>query len=990
MRFRVSPNCTWIILMLFALVSTNGLSQEVHLVKDLSQKESNRQGSNAFNYFTLGQYTYFFTNYNTGVMELWKSDGTSVGTERVLRFVPGSFVTSHNKSSMLYKGKFYFSMSNPTHGHELWVTDGTEAGTKMVTEIASGRNSASPSDFTIYKDKIYFVAYAPSHGRELWYTDGTAAGTNVLDLIPGSTGSVPSTLVVADGKLFFIARSLNGAGSQELWVSDGTQAGTSNFIRISQWPGQSSFVSQLTATNDGLYFVARDSTMRYEIYKTNGTAQGTRKVIPNSPGTINGPSGLHMLGQTLVFSQYTSAYGVELWRSDGTSSGTVLLKDILPQSGTGVIQGRYQQVGNLLYFIANDGVHGYELWKTDGTTAGTQMVKDIIPGNNTFVSNLFYDAQMNGKLYFSVHDQMGNGTLWVSDGTASGTELISQVNPDMATHISMIYASNNRIHFTALDGLHGYEPWVSDGTESGTKMLLNINKQTEDSHPNGFSQVGEYVVFSAMVDQQRVMVSTKGDEESTVLLVDEDDPNNSPVPGLLHSVFYNGGLYFSAFTEKHGTELWYTDGTMENTYMVKDIMEGSFNSTPAHFNIYDNVLYFGVNNEFWGHAELYRTKGTAETTKRVKSLWGETQRSFMNTMVATDNKLFYLMNTVENGTELYTSDGTENGSVMVKDLCPGTCTGISFLDPRGIDSGQLFFSAHNNRDGMELWRTDGTKSGTYMVKDINTNRSSNPTFLGKINGYMMFGAQSLEQGRELWRTDGTRSGTSLVKDLNYGSGSSSPIEGAIINNELYFTAYHPSYGQEVWKTDGTKGGTVRVTDINPGTAHSSPRQLTALNDTLYFSAMNDTYGMELWKYHPSYTEAKLVHDIAPGNLSSAPNQLTAVGNRLYFAATDPKYGMEAYYITDPNYTPPAQNPIGEEEEEESFVLYPNPTNDRVTLKWDNRKDDWYTVVVYNIMGQTIYEKSTNESLVVIDMSEFESGAYVAELKGMGVKKFLKF
>jgi ELWxxDGT repeat protein len=139
-----------------------------------------------------------------------------------------------------------------------------------------------------------------------------------------------------------------------------------------------------TNVNGTLYFVANDGTTGYELWKSDGTSAGTRLVRNiNSGGNSSYPRYLTNVSGTLFFSADDGTKGHELWKSDGTPGGTVLVRDIRPASG-GINFGSYPRhlanVNGTLFFAANDGTRGYELWKSDGTSTGTVLVKDIRPG----------------------------------------------------------------------------------------------------------------------------------------------------------------------------------------------------------------------------------------------------------------------------------------------------------------------------------------------------------------------------------------------------------------------------------------------------------------------------------------------------------------------------------------------------------------------------------------------------------------------------------
>ncbi len=82
-------------------------------------------------------------------------------------------------------------------------------------------------------------------------------------------------------------------------------------------------------------------------------------------------------------------------------------------------------IGDYAYFAADNGTSGAELWKTDGTPTGTSLVKDICPGPSG--SNPQFLTNVNGTLYFRASDGLSGDELWKSDGTPAGTVLVRDI-----------------------------------------------------------------------------------------------------------------------------------------------------------------------------------------------------------------------------------------------------------------------------------------------------------------------------------------------------------------------------------------------------------------------------------------------------------------------------------------------------------------------------------------------------------------------------------
>jgi ELWxxDGT repeat protein len=426
-------------------------------------------------------------------VELWRSDGTRAGTNVVKDIASGSgnnrpSLPSFPRDFVGLGATILFAASDDYFGPELWRSDGTASGTHQVWNVASASRYSYPEELTNVNGVVFFHGGGGGRGAELWRTNGTAAGTVIVkDINPGAdVGSYPEGLTNIGGTLFFAAN--NGVSGEELWRSDGTPGGTVIVRDINPGPG-SSYPSFLTNVGGTVFFTVRGAYNEESLWCSDGTGAGTRLLLA---ARTHPPRDLVNVNGTLFFTS-EDAYGIELWRSDGTPEGTRSVE--APGMGLLPNPGSLTNVNGTLFFAGGDGVDGAELFRSNGNAGGTVLVKELEPGS--FGSRPAYLTNVNGTLFFQANNSHGVTQVWRSNGTPAGT--VQLTNFQFIAKFSSLWLMTNvcgTLFFNADDG-HGYEIWQSDGTRAGTHMVADITPDGVDSQPRPLVNVQGSLVFEA-------------------------------------------------------------------------------------------------------------------------------------------------------------------------------------------------------------------------------------------------------------------------------------------------------------------------------------------------------------------------------------------------------------------------------------------------------------------------------------------------------------
>ena len=438
---------------------------------------------------------------------LYRTDGTPAGTTKIVDGSNNGFEVGRFGGGYMadLDGKIYYAGKDSSGDVELWVTDGTGAGTERVADLYTG-GSGQPHNMVPVADKLFMNAVvddASGVGRELVVFDPASGAfealTSTIDGNPTSSNAPESLTPVEDGLFFY------DQDAGDVYFTDGSVAGTLKIATsndnitnlnspLSKYPeligdddwigykGKLLFTGRFNATDaqTRLYEMDQDGNIKEIAFENNGyTVQLdiTQNVV-TSNGKVYFVADAGANNPDLHIFEYDGSSVVRLTGSEGSRP----YNDSLVGTSLGVFM--YVEMAGLPpYLLRVDNANG-----PAGVTAALRG-----SGDYSF-ADVGYMVEANGTVFFSAYTEDAGGSdfgteLWKTDGTQQGTELVKDINDTMAGADSQPFpltfmyqvpptvnqGLGSKYLFVANNGSEGFEPWGSDGSEAGTLLLKDIS-----------------------------------------------------------------------------------------------------------------------------------------------------------------------------------------------------------------------------------------------------------------------------------------------------------------------------------------------------------------------------------------------------------------------------------------------------------------------------------------------------------------------------------
>jgi ELWxxDGT repeat protein len=717
------------------------------------------------NFYQLNDKLYFIVcNYSTKTIDCWQSDGTEAGTLL--------YKSLTNLQSIQYFGEGFYWNNKYYHAfHDgssnLLVSDGTISGTSL---IKNGRISINR--FEPFGQNIYFTKNDNSWAK-LWKSKGDSLSTNML--IP----QIETDQNYSIYDLFKLNNQLY-AISFINYQYRFSRIDTSS-IALTHITNVLPYVLTLDVKGDKIYYSAlNDHTYTtLNFFENSGSIESNTFLFSlaidygDQIKFHKGNNKYYVSQQKMPVTNGMSEYAGDViyWVFDGINLKKIT--DLVPDMTLGSDVNTVGLVNDIFYFSASDSQHGYELWRTDGTSAGTFMVKDI--NTETASANPELMFGLGDYVYFMADDISHGNELWRANGTTAA--LFADINGHTSsahvldsdyfskakfkksyivnisldffqiTHdgninpLSMLpihessnfYESNDSLYFMGKDG----NLWKTDESFLNPKKVIHL-----DSTNNGTGNFGAHVLTKIgtklffLSNNHSQLWSTDGKKTGTLKLISAgigEFPTGHK-DGWFRTFATQNKLFIERYNQSEGkVELWVSDGTIAGTLKL---FTTSFYTS---FGLFNNKLYFKNNQTLWC------TNGTLAGTIQIDN------RDFVSGMQLKDK--FYLTIKSVYGIEYYELESNNNLKLLntvsgFENEANYYTTNFYNIDERYLLN-IVFTPTHQH-----FYLTDGNKENIKKAFVLKNALSGNDLFQPIYhNKKIYFTATDSLKGKELWIWD---------------------------------------------------------------------------------------------------------------------------------------------------------------------------------------------------------------------------------------------
>jgi len=516
--------------------------------------------------FTLNN-KYFQPIFINDESSLLQTDATDLGSTIIEnnRMGYGKFQQVGNK--------VYYSFADSKehwYKYQLWRSEGDSASTtKALSEIDSDTNYTIAS-LTKLDNNLYFISTVNNRSRVSKFD---AISSNLSHI--SSSHFLINNLQVKNQKIYYsiydnsmvnFYENNGSIDSQKLLFSIPGTSGFRLYIGTSKI-----YVSrQKDYTEDVIHWVYDGTTLK----KIND-------LVPNIyMGSIDNV--IDAIGDIFYFSAADGQHGYELWRTDGTFEGTYLLKDINKKPASSFPKPMFG-LGNHLYFMADDISRGNEVWRIDGTN--TALFADL--------NGSPYFRHVSGSDYHSSVKYRDSQIAYINAGlhqfTANGELNSLNFLPFYPYSLPQVY--NDSIYFSGNDG----NLWKTDATSNGTKKAIHLDST---GYGGGYGDIkdlttiGNSLFFTS--NNGGILWKTNGKKNGTVKLKEFAGSLNIGALNYLTTWLTQDKFFFTRNNyTSYQSELWVSDGTSTGT--IKLTPKPSF----TVFGVFNNKLIFQTNHSLW-------------------------------------------------------------------------------------------------------------------------------------------------------------------------------------------------------------------------------------------------------------------------------------------------------------------------------------------------------------------------------------------------------